>query len=484
MTGKLSTGFVSLAFSQLVFLVSGYIIHFWLGRRLGPAGYGTYGVILYLLSLVTLFLTSGVPEAVSKRISGSNIPASSIIRAGLKVQLLFSFVIAILFYASSGAIARSLHDLSLAPYLRLAAFSVPLVALYAITVNVFNGLHLFRRQGIMIATYGIARLILIIGFVYAFHLWGAVWGFILAPIVVIAFAAFGFPDVRHGPRYPTWSILSFAFPVIFFTVALNTFMNLDLFVVKSLVQSEDAIGFYTAASTIARVPYFVFSTLGMVLLPVVSGAFREDRHEEATGMVRDSIRLVFLLVVPLVAIAAALSKPALAILYSSAYTSGFVPLSLLLIASAGITLFYIISYALNGAGRPWTPMLVTLLGVAVDVPLLLYATSHYGITGAATVSLVISFLLIVFIARPLWKHFGSVISFVTVAKVLLTSLAVSSLAFVVKPSVLLAPFLALALVIVYFLALYFMKELSRDDIDRLIRILPGRPWGKRNSQSS
>ena len=38
------------AFSSLVFMISGYLINLWLGKQLGPASYGIYGVIISLIN--------------------------------------------------------------------------------------------------------------------------------------------------------------------------------------------------------------------------------------------------------------------------------------------------------------------------------------------------------------------------------------------------------------------------------------------------
>ena len=50
--------------AQLVFMASGYLIHFGLGRLLGSELYGVYGVMLSLITITTIVLTAGIPQAV------------------------------------------------------------------------------------------------------------------------------------------------------------------------------------------------------------------------------------------------------------------------------------------------------------------------------------------------------------------------------------------------------------------------------------
>ena len=47
-------------------------------------------------------------------------------------------------------------------------------------------------------------------------------------------------------------------------------MNIDLLFVKAMVVDNAKTGFYTAATTLARTPYFIFIALSATLLPLIS----------------------------------------------------------------------------------------------------------------------------------------------------------------------------------------------------------------------
>lgn len=55
--------------AQAAFVASGYAIHIGLGRLLGPAEYGTYAVVISLMTMVNLILTTGIPQAVAKYVA-------------------------------------------------------------------------------------------------------------------------------------------------------------------------------------------------------------------------------------------------------------------------------------------------------------------------------------------------------------------------------------------------------------------------------
>ena len=58
-----------LTVSEIIFNASGYLIHSVLGRLLGPAEYGRYGLIVNLTTTVIILIGNGIPTAMSKYLS-------------------------------------------------------------------------------------------------------------------------------------------------------------------------------------------------------------------------------------------------------------------------------------------------------------------------------------------------------------------------------------------------------------------------------
>ncbi len=70
MTSKnLGRSAVWLIISELIFNLSGYIIHSFVGRILGPADYGRYGLVITLTTMVIILIGNGIPTAMTKYIS-------------------------------------------------------------------------------------------------------------------------------------------------------------------------------------------------------------------------------------------------------------------------------------------------------------------------------------------------------------------------------------------------------------------------------
>ena len=148
-----------LMISEGILFLSGYVIHFWLGRYLGPADYGTFGVVLYLMTTVNLFLTSGIPKSASKHIAEDYSKAGSVIKDANKIQLVFCALLFGLYFGLAGVIANLLNDPSLTPYIRISALAIPTYALYSIyNTGYLNGLRKFGRQAISAAGISLARI--------------------------------------------------------------------------------------------------------------------------------------------------------------------------------------------------------------------------------------------------------------------------------------------------------------------------------------
>ena len=69
MSNSLAKSALWVTFSEILFNLSGFIIHSVLGRFLGPADYGRYGIIITLTTMVIILIGNGIPTAMAKYIS-------------------------------------------------------------------------------------------------------------------------------------------------------------------------------------------------------------------------------------------------------------------------------------------------------------------------------------------------------------------------------------------------------------------------------
>ncbi len=464
----LRSGFVALTLAQALFIVTGYVTHLVLARVLGPAGYGTYGVVLSVLSTVALVLNGGLPEAIAKFAAERPADAQAIFARGSAIQLRLSLLLALAYAALSPLIGFVLKDRTLTPALAASALAVPPIALYSVVVGAFNGQRRFVAQALTVSALGVLRALILIGLTWKFQIVGAVVGLIAAPLLVVAATLPGILRAKATTVLGARELWVFARPVIAFTIAHALLMGLDLFFVKAVVGNPDEVGYYAAAATIAKVPYFFFSTLGVVLLPIVSAA-GSDETGQVMPTVRRAIRLISALALGVCAVVAPLSRAVMAVLYGAAYAGAALPLALLVCAGTLFTLTFIVSHTLSGLGHPSIAMRLTVAGLVLELVLAGVLTPLFGTVGAAGASCAVSlalFVAVVHFARPL---LGTLFPFKSQLRIAL-SLLVVTLAGYASPhdepkNLLLAAPLGLA----YLVVLGLLREFTLADVRAWLR---------------
>ena len=82
--------------SNVIFFVSGYVLHFFLGNTMSAINYGVVGTIITVLDFEYMFLSNGARQSLSKEISMKRYSTLSVIAKTIAFQLIviaFFFVI-------------------------------------------------------------------------------------------------------------------------------------------------------------------------------------------------------------------------------------------------------------------------------------------------------------------------------------------------------------------------------------------------------
>jgi len=408
---NVTQGTIYLMFAQVAFVASGYAIHIGLARLLGPSEYGIYAVVISLMMMVTLILTTGIPQAVSKYVAHDDGSAKEIRNTALKMQLVFSLAIFSIYFLLAGQIAMLLNDASLTPYLRASSFIVPGYAVYSILVGYLNGLREYKKQAITAVSYSIFKATFILAMVVVgYAVMGAVVGFVFAPIAGLVVTLYFTRHVKisnnrkHSPAQADSNsshvqdiaqdtfnhvssitvkqIMDFAVPIALFSVATNLIMSVDLFFIKAYLTNYDT-GIYSAASMIARVPFFLIGGLYGALFPAISHSTASNNIEKTRKYISQSLKYSLMAMVPAVVIISAMADKILPLVYSGEYAGGAQVLSILVIGLGFYSLFFLFTTILNGSGRPRDSLILGVVVLGIDVLLNFLLVPGYGMMGAA-----------------------------------------------------------------------------------------------------
>lgn len=418
---KFSQALVWLTTSEIIFNLAAYIVHAFVGRILGPADYGRYGLVVTLTTMVIVLIGNGIPTAMSKYISEflekSPEKIHAVKRQALRLQAFVIGGITVIFFLCAPLIAAVLRDPSLTPLFQISALIIPTFAAAAFYHQYFIGLHLFKLQAIVKIVRSLARVGFIVLAAWLFHVEGAVGGYVLAPLFTFGAAIlidefYVKRTLKLGTRedasfhFPAKAILLYAWPLTLFLVFYEFLITIDLYFVKALLQDDHLTGIYNAAITVGRIPYYLFYALAMIMLPAISKTTAERDTEQTEGLVNKSLRLMSLLLFPTVTLIVVYASQVLNIFYGHRYDGAALPMSIFAVGIGFLTIFYVLSFALNGAGRVKIPMWLSFWGLLSMIVLNLFLIPRFELVGAALSVTITSFILMIGVLIYTEMHFN------------------------------------------------------------------------------
>lgn len=370
--------------STSTLIICGYGIHIGLGRILGPADYGVFGIVISLSSMSYVFVNNGIQFAVSKHVSEKGTAAYPVLKAAIKIQFAFGLSLTLIWVGFADQIAAWLHDASLATYIRFSALAILPLALYEAILGFLNGTKAFGRHALVEVVYSISKVVAVFSLVcLGFQLNGAIVGYVIAAICgLIAARVFSRFQDRQG-AFEVRRLIKFSLPVMISGSATSFLMNIDIIFVKWLLKNNDLVGFYTSASNIARPLWFLSTALGATLLPIISQATSASDRVSTQKYIRQSIRYSAIFLLPLAVIVSASAPELVQILYSNRFSSASTPLEVLAFGFLFLSLFTVLSTIIAASGRPKTAMAFMLMVIPVDILLNLLLIPHYRLLGAA-----------------------------------------------------------------------------------------------------
>lgn len=476
---RMAKGTLYLMGANIIFLITGYIIHFGAGRWFGPADYGRFGVILVMLSIVEILVSSGIPQAVSKFIAENEKYAYHIKNAALTIQIIFSLALFSFYLLFAPTIAEILNDVELTRYIQLSAFDIPIFAVFLIYSNgVLGGLREFGIQSKVLMIYsGVKVASILLFLLIGYGLFGAIVGYILASAIGLIIAQFYCKLNKYRVYFPSKRIIRFAVPIIIFSVALMILMSLDLIFVQAIIGDNEETGFYTTATVIARLPYFIFLALSVTLLPSVSKSMGKGDMKQTRQYIRNSLRYMLMLVVPATFLISATSTNLISLVYSHVYEPGGPSLGILIFGLTFLSVFVILTTIITAGNEPNISMTFALLLIPIYFILNLRLIPLYNLEGAALATTITGFIGFVIAAIYVRKRFGALMEPGSFANILGASLIIYLIISNVPSD---GPMLVLvypAVILIYFAILAAIKEITRDDIDLFLNMVKTKKQG-------
>ncbi|OGI32288.1 MAG: hypothetical protein A2271_00530 [Candidatus Moranbacteria bacterium RIFOXYA12_FULL_35_19] len=471
-----------LAIAEIFFNFSGYIIHAFLGRMLGPADYGRYGLVVTLTTMIIMLIGNGIPTAMSKYISGffENQPGLvlSVKKKAALLQFVLIGIITIIFFLLAPVLSFILRDPTLTPLFRISSLIIPSFAAASFYLYYYIGIHRFSLQSTLKIVRSFARIIFVVGLAYFFGLKGSISGYILAPATVFltAYLIDKFFINRHFPKdnknFFDWKkLVNYAWPVTLFMIFYELLISLDLYLVKGVLANDHLTGIYNASLTVGRIPYYLFYALTLVMLPSISRTTSQNNLTETKRIMSQTFRLMLMILIPIIILMIAYAEPLIQLFFGSRYADSVLPMQILAPGVGFLTIFYVLSFALNGAGKVKIPMYIALFGMILNAILNYILILKFGISGSAIATSLVSGLITVIILFYALRYFGKFIQIKSVAKIIFAGILMFFVSIFFPPQEWLFILWSAILTGIYLFILIILKEFTLDDFNFFRKII-------------
>lgn len=471
--------------SEIIFNLSGFIIHSILGRILGPADYGRYGLVVTLTTMIIVLIGNGIPTAMAKYISEIFETNPQIVlrikKQAIILQSLIVGTITLIFFFSADIISALLGDPTLAPLFRFSTLIIPAFAAASFYFSYYTGLHKFNTQASLKSIRSVLRIIFVVGMTFFFGLNGSISGYFLAPlsVFIIAYLIDRFritPDlekqktasVGQDINFDWHKLVNYGWQVVVFFLAYELLISIDLYMVKAILHDDALTGIYNASLTVGRIPYYIFYAMTIFLLPMVSKASTNNNFKNAKSIINNALRIMLILLVPMVILMSAYASEILQLLYGKKYLAGAVPMAVLVYGVGFLTIFYVLSFAMNGAGKTKTVMWISSIGLVINTIANFFLIHKMGILGSAWATTLTSFVIMLFMLHYTKKYFDASLSFTEFMKVLFSGVIMFLLTTVAPSGHFLFILIGLIIFSIYLYLLYSIKGLDKKDLDYFI----------------
>jgi O-antigen/teichoic acid export membrane protein len=152
----------------------------------------------------------------------------------------------------------------------------------------------------------------------------------------------------------------------------------DVFLVKGLLDST-AVGYYTVATNVAEMLWFLPDSVNVVLLPRVS----QMRSEQAARFTPLVGRTVLLITAVMGFVFFLFASPIVTLLYSADFLPAVSPLRIMLIGVVTFSLYKVLSSDLIGRGKALLATIPVAVSLIVAIGLNLVLIPRWGIQGTA-----------------------------------------------------------------------------------------------------
>lgn len=389
-------------FSRVVFVASGFAVNVFIARFYGKAIFGEITVLLSFLTVLTVILTNGIPNALSRYLSDESFNRASAIKSAAALQSLFAAGVILISWLSISVFSTQLNLVTAKAYFYILLLILPLNALFYLKIGIYNGQRDFKSQCFMNIVYPLTRMSLI--FVLLFVMREKISAVMLATAIsylpAIAIGKSVFKSNAATKTVANRVLLFFGLKVMALFALITLFLNIDIIAYNSLESNPLLVGVYGAMATVGRITYFLLYSFSSTIFPLVSNLKAEGKPQKLSELVHRAFSFYFFIGVFIFACAVFYSDIIISLIYGTDYHLASINLSTYVLSMILLSLNSFSAQILLTINRKFSYLSIIFAFLVLEVFLIKFLFPTYGIAagpfamaGAQTAS----FLLLVFL---------------------------------------------------------------------------------------
>ena len=472
MVRRLVQGSVLHLSAQLFLTLCTYVVAVVLARSLGPAAFGTYGIVYSLLMTTESVGRFGIPQASGKLMAELPAQHDRIAASGLTISLSAYLVLFAGMWLAAPAIAAIFGIPEGAGLLRLAFWDIPIYGAFFVLWHILNARRRFLIESTSFVLYALTKVVGISILVWIGPTLRDAFIVNIASSLVAALFIGWFVG-RMPWRFSlaeSRRIMQLAMPIGILTVGLQLLPTIDLWMLSAIGNyPDDAVrGYYVAALSIARIPNFISNGLNAVLVTSIASAMGAGDRVAVQRVMELTVRFLLVALLPAGALIAVNARDILTLLFSPEFAPA-APLLAVLGFAQGVcmTSFGTMLSIMTGGRQAKTASRLAMALVPIVILFSLVGVSLFGALGAAVASLLSCATAVVGAGMLLWREYGSFARAGTVLRIVLATLAAAVVSAHIEAE---GVWLLVELVLiglVYLAALPVLGIVGRSDLDVL-----------------
>jgi O-antigen/teichoic acid export membrane protein len=393
----------SFLFAGTIFdAILGLICTILIARFYSVGDYGIYSLTVFLVVFVYSLAGNGIHEANSRYIAyyrGKNDTGKiwGVVKTSFILVITSSLLFTIGLYLLSDVIAISVFNMpELAIMFRIFILSIPFWTITSFIISTFRGYESVKPK--VYFTFLSVQILKVLFFVYVIinrlSLAFVFWGFLAAVVITFCISSVYFYQVFYKKLSITTSspwyfhkIFSFAWPLLFSGLAWFLISGLDK-IMLGILTTEREVGYYNAATPIARYLIFFYTAIVFVFQPIASRLYAQDKTDELKTNYQVLTKWLLTVAFPFILVLLLFPETVISIFYGGKYVIASTALQLMTI---GIMVFLILSLSrevLAIYGKTRIIFYFTAVGAFLNIILNLFFIPMYGISGAALATMI------------------------------------------------------------------------------------------------